>query len=565
MIKRDDITHEVAEQMARECIVTEELSDYATTKLGQIPREISMFLSDKDYLVMPYFIAKKYGYKPINPCWSQRFFRNNESIIEPSFTGKFRPLQVDWVKKIIKFLDDTGSCVVGLPPGYGKTIIGAFLINLYLLLGCVVCKQTKVKDGWINTFKKVLPNAKVWVVGENDHKYKCVINDVETYSGFDIILCMMERVKKIPDSIKIQVGTLLIDEVHTVATNGQKTTFLGFAPKYVIFESATFKASTFWKLAAVCSGEHGVFKVSDIPHYVFAVKTGMTGTYSSKNGNIISSSVHKDLLQNKMRMNIALSIIYNHAAYRKIISLQRLTQSIEDFKQAIKDLGISADSLYGSANQYTQSQVIVGTVQKMGTGFDEENACSDFGKIPIKSNTLLIMNSILSEYLYYQCVGRVMRTLDEVPAIIYLIDENPTIQNHFNKTRKFIKECNGTIIYVDYRDKFIPMKTIRYQHDFCPLTFFRILSNDEYKDLFEYGIFIGNIEEQKHGYIILQSTDMVNYYLEKTFNKRKCYVLELQQCNLFKNSDGTLVQQNGILFCKHSIFKKNIVNVTKYK
>ena len=572
-IHRDSISHEVAERMATECIITEEIDDYAKG-LGTQPRELLMFKKDKSgqYFIVPAFIARKYGYQPINPFWKQTFFSELDNLekINPNFTGTFRDYQIELIPQIIKYIQETCSCVVGLPPGYGKTIIAAYLIHLCKYLAIVICKQSKVFEGWKTTFAKVLPDARIWIVGENDHLFRRNINGKIVYEGFHIILCMNERIEHIPDFVKYEVGTLVIDEVHTIATYSQVDTFLGFSPKYIIFESATFESSTFWRMAAACSGEHGVFRVSNIPHYVFAVRTGIRGKVETKNGRVIPSSIQKSLLQDKLRMNIILNLIYNHIGFRKFIILQKLTEGIDEMKVMVNNLGISSDTLYGSKSDYSQSQVLIGTVQKMGTGFDEENACKNFKTNPIKSNTLIIANSILSKYLYYQCVGRVMRcasnddtSLIEIPAIIYLIDENSNTQKNFKALEPFIRESNGVIYYVDYRNVFIPVKTIRYQHFYTQSIFYKILKPEEYEDFYKYGIYIGNKEEQENKYVLLQTSESVAHYKNLICPNTPCFILTLQYCNLYTYPNGIPYFVNGILFCKHSIFMRNVIAVNR--
>lgn len=536
----------------KECIVIEELDDYKKSQ-GYMPKIVNMFSKDSsgNYLIIPSAVAKKYGFQNINPFHRKiSYIKNGERY--PKFTGVLRDYQLDVIPKIRRNLQIFESVIIGLPPGAGKTIItNSFIVELEYLT-CVICKQIKVKDGWIKTFEKTSPGLRIWIVGENNP------------SEYDVILCMNERIDKIPESVKIQVGTLIVDEVHTISTPSQKMTFLGFSPKYIIFLSATFKASNFYKMSELCSGNHGVYIRSKTPHYVFAIRTGCRGSAElNKKGGIIPSSISKSLLANKLRLNIILNLIYNHIGFRKIIVMQRLTEGIDGLQEGVTNLGITCDTLYGTKKNYYQSQVLIGTFQKIGTGFDEENACMNYEDNPTKSDTVILATSIMSIYLYYQVVGRVMmRVLDEIPAVFYLIDENSNVKRHFDGMRKEIKDTNGIIVDLDYRNIFLKPTKLKFQPSFTQGNFYKVLNLTEYKEFYNYGIFIGSKEEQDGKYITLQSEESVQYYRNKLCNNTTAFILEVTYCNLYCNN-GFPYYENGLLYCKHSIFQKNVLNVIK--
>lgn len=555
-VHRDNIDVKTGENIYKECTIVEELDQYNISK-GHEPRAVLMFKKDstKQFFLIPYRIAVKYGFKQNNPYWKQIVHvyidENGNNRYLPQFTGDFRDYQKEVIPEIIECMQKNNTVIIGLPPGWGKTIIAAYLIWLIGLLAVVIVKQERVYIGWQKTFKKVLPQARVWLVGDEPMPEK-----------FDIILCMNERTHHVPFYIKMQVGTLIIDEAHTISTYTQVDTFLDWAPKYVILETATLKASTFWRMSAAVAAEDGVFRISKVPYNFYVVRTGVFGDQKRNvNGDLISASVQRSLIQNLTRTKIVQSIIYNHVNYRKFICLQTVTQDIDENIIRFNHLGISCDTLWGDKKTYSQSQVLFGTYGKISTGFDEENSCDNYWIIPVKSNTMIFINSVLSPWLLIQAMGRCMRTLDEVPAFIFLLDDNSNVKNHLKANEWLIKLTNGNIIYVDFKQPFIPMsKGYIFQTIYMPGQYYKILYSHEYNDFLQFGFYIGNDTERAGGYIMMQTAESVMYYKNLMCPKTKCYILTVHMCN-FHITNGNITQKDGIVFCLHSIFLKNIIRV----
>lgn len=555
-VHRDKIDKETATAIYKECTIIEELSQFDKMN-GKLPDRVLMFNKDEtgQYFKIPYRIARNYGFVQDNPNWRQIVFpvKQTDGTVKllPEFTGSFRDYQVEVMPEIIECLQKHNTVIIGLPPGWGKTIIAAYLIQKIGLLPIIIIKQSKVYQGWQKTFAKVLPGARVWCVGNN--------NPAE----YDIILCMNERLKIIPTSVKKQVGVLIIDETHTIATKSQISTFLDFQPKYTIFETATLKASSFWRMAATVSGEDGVFRISKIPYNFYVINTGIEGEGISKNGKLIPSSVQKSLIENKQRKRIIQNIIFNHVGYRKFICLQTVTAEIDENIKYLNNLGITCDTLWGSKNSYNQSQVLFGTYGKISTGFDEENACDDYWTLPVKSDTGIFVNSVLSPYLLIQSMGRCMRTMDEVPAFVFLLDNNKNIKNHLNSNKWLIELTNGKIINADYRTPFIPVnpqKGIKFSFFVNQGIYFKIMKNHEYSEFYESGIFAGNDEEKKSGLIMLQTSESLMYYKQIICPVTPCFYLTLQYINLYM-VDGIVINNNGLVYAKHPLFFKHMISV----
>ena len=207
-INCNSVDRETGETIYKECLIVEELSDYDKRK-GKQPQRLLMFKKDStgQFFIVPYRIARKFGYHQNNSFWRQIVnavsMPDGSTKFEPEFTGTFRDYQIEIIPEIIECLKKNNTVIIGLPPGWGKTIIAAYLIWMIGLLPIVIVKQTKVYQGWQKTFKKVLSNARVWLVGDEPMPAK-----------FDIILCMNERIHYISEKVRKEVGVLIVDETH---------------------------------------------------------------------------------------------------------------------------------------------------------------------------------------------------------------------------------------------------------------------------------------------------------------------------------------------------------------
>ena len=106
------------------------------------------------------------------------------------------------------------------------------------------------------------------------------------------------------------------------------------------------------------------------------------------------------------------------------------------------DGGPSVSTLYGSQKKYSNADILIGTTKKIGTGFDEANACSDFKGKP--SNVLVMVNTCKEWQTKDQFFGRIMRS--DNPMIVWLYDDIPILDRHFKGLKKDIEATGGTII-----------------------------------------------------------------------------------------------------------------------
>ncbi|MCZ6910909.1 MAG: hypothetical protein O7C56_08490, partial [Rickettsia endosymbiont of Ixodes persulcatus] len=313
-----------------------------------------------------------------------------------------------------------------------------------------IYNRIQIGKGWFKEIKTICPDCIIW---DTENPYP------ERHPH--IIISMETKAIRLPEWYRLKIGTLIIDEVDTFCTVKRKELFLGFQPKYTIFETATLeKENGLHRIATMISGENGVFEISDTPYYVFVVKTNIMGAEVKGKSGLVTAHTQKSLINNKIRQDIVIDIIKKNL-HRKFICMRRIKDGIEEFVEKIRSNGISADCLYGSKKKYSQSHVLVGTLSKMGYGFDEANACEDYYTNPERSNVMIIENSIKRAFLFEQAKGRLrvdkktVITNENKPVIIWLMDENASVFNHFTSIIPWIRKTNGEILWFEDHTKLI--------------------------------------------------------------------------------------------------------------
>ena len=351
------------------------------------------------------------------------------------FTGTLKDNQLELVPTFEKHLDSIGTTIVGLYPGAGKTIIGAYLAAKKKVL-CIVFIHLSVQlPQWKNTFEKVT-NAKVWTVGDPSSdklydygKHPC-----------DIIICMEERLSKIPRDIVSKIGMVIIDEAHAFCTPSRIPCWLTIQPKYLILETATLKRpdDAMERMAYACAGNWGVFLKSQKNFDVYPIKTGIVADNKLLEKNW--STFLMNLLMNEQRDKQILELVHRNKQ-RKILILTPRKEHVEHLASLLKAKGYTVSTFYGSADTYKDAPILIGTFSKIGTAFDEETFCTTFNGIRLE--IAILVTTIKKPTALEQSLGRVMRS--QSPETYILLDESSIINNHWYIMNWWFKEytnCN---------------------------------------------------------------------------------------------------------------------------
>lgn len=419
---------------------------------------------------------------PINPKDYENSLITNESITKADFEfkGSLREYQTDFYKELSErkiLSNNIPSALVDVFPGFGKTIVGSKSSADIGLLTCVLTPLKFLETSWVNVYKN-LTNARVWIVGDkkstkefddlwlnleklidSDEEAKKMIKsktDVKywTSKGYsniyvpDVIICMVERVDSIPKELIHRIGLLIIDEAHMFCTSNRIEQIFKFFPKYVIALTATpVRSDGRNKFLEYLVGSDCQITRLPPPYKVIRILTGLKydiakkSMYNSRTHEYMETNdfsgyltqIQKDKSRNEMIAKICKKLIEYD---RKIILMCRFKEHVSNISKELFSLNIKNDYVMGTKAKYKDSTVLLGTMSKMGTGFDEANVCEDFKGV--KSDTLILTSSVKETAQLYQLMGRVFRS--ENPLIIFLHDEFDVCKKHWAVNKKLLND-----------------------------------------------------------------------------------------------------------------------------
>jgi superfamily II DNA or RNA helicase len=354
-------------------------------------------------------------------------YKRRERTIFPltklKFGGELRPEQKEVKTEAIAILNKTGSVILSMYCGFGKTITS---INLACSIGfktLIIVNKIVLMQQWEESIKLFCPTASVQKIKPGCVKWDCdfyIINAINT--------------EKMGEEFFSDIGTVIVDEAHLIMAETISKSLHSLHPRYLIGLTATpYRPDGLDALLTFYFGEDKIIRSLHREHLVYKVMTGFKptielGANGRVNWGVVLDSQSKDVERNELIIRIITKF-----KQRNFLVLVKRVEQGEMLVRRLREIGEDVTSLIGSNQSFeVSSRILVGTCSKVGTGFDHP-----------KLDTLL-MAADVEEY-FIQYLGRCMRTRESTPIVFDLVDDYSILTKHYNTRKKIYEQHGGTI------------------------------------------------------------------------------------------------------------------------
>ena len=417
---------------------------------------VHMYMVKDGMLHLPYTFAKNYFLAPERQDrgdWEKYFAQKKYPLLFPdgkegNFKGVLRDYQVEPYKKAKKYIKKHKTVTLEFYPSFGKTFFGSIFswyLNAYTV---VLVHRETIADAWVKTYKTFLniPDSEIVLVDKNI----CNSKRGQTKSPADqgkIFICMEQRWKYIPEKIRKSIKLLVIDEAHTFCAPSKVNPLLFLEPEYIISLTATTERvddGLETMIETIC-GNHSVVKDNDKPFKFYVINTGLKFDIEgdkNKFGELLEKQT-----KSEERNSIIIDLIKRHS-HLKTMFVGKRKEHCEYMMKTLSESGLECSALFGTIKKCESKNILIGTDSKMGTGFDEANACLNYDGEP--SELLIVCHSYKKRSTFIQVIGRSWRSKN--PKVVVFCDSTKIVQNHIRSMKTWAQEVMGEVIVVKTKD-----------------------------------------------------------------------------------------------------------------
>jgi hypothetical protein len=370
---------------------------------------------DEGTLSLPYDVGIKFEQALGVLEYIQGKTRKLRGVMKKEFT--LREEQIPIFKQIMDYLEQTNVVCIEAHTGFGKTALCiAASMNFPGPIVTFVDGQS-ARNAWRFSFERIT------------HLHVVDLGEVSAVPpNADVYIVTHGTMSKLPASISLSVGTLIVDEFDTFKTDKRLALFRYVLPSKIIICSATY--NTIARVLSKCfTGNSRVIKKYDGPLCINKVATPFIPECTKRGKYLDWKNYVRSLIDNERRNELICGII-EQCSERKVI----VGTESESHARHLHKLIPNSSLFIGSAKSFTEARVLIGTYQKLGRGMDEESYCT--GTFSGVRSTVLINATPISGNedvaRLNQFLGRILRQQDPsaigdarwplCPTVYHLID-----------------------------------------------------------------------------------------------------------------------------------------------
>jgi hypothetical protein len=437
--------------------------------LGEAPTTIIMALLDGDYFHVPYFFGRKFFTRPLNVA---------RHPVDITCRVSLRPSQAPIIEEALKQLVQHGTTHIVAPPGEGKTVLGTTLIAKLGEKALIVLPRKALIPQWASVLSSLFI-AKVSIVPTGH------VTDMMQFemSLADVIITTARRFVKIRSSTVDAIGTVVLDESHMLCVAEALPCLLRPTPRYLVACTATpNRKDGLYNMIRCLTGLHEARGGTHPMMTVIKINTGIEHPVKRRrDGGLDYTALLTSQLMNEERNLLILDICrrFVTSEERAFIVTRRIDHG-NVLKETLRLEGRSVDRFMQDDDSFEDCDILIGTDQKMGTGFDEASYRREGGAVAsrvakakkakapggsqapapgsgatprefIPRRIMIIAHSINNREGVEQVTGRVYR--HSRPVIFDPVDANGVFQNHWHHTREpYYRQKNAHIIEIEASD-----------------------------------------------------------------------------------------------------------------
>lgn len=347
----------------------------------------------------------------------------------PSVDFKFSAQLYDTQKEIqssaIKNMNNTGSYIIAAYPGFGKSITSISIMSKIKLRTLIIVNRVVLVEQWKAALEDFCPGIFVEYITA-----KSVILDGNPP---DVMIMNAINVRKKDPSFYTGVGFVIVDEIHLIMSRVLSQSLQMITPRYLLGLSATpYRVDGLNSLITFFFGSEKTHIPLYHKHKVYKVNTGFSPKIDRTSGHLNWGAVIESQANNIERNELIISIVKKFKDRVFLILSKRVDQANYIF-QRLQEEKEDVTSLIGSQQTFErESRILIGITSKVGTGFNHPRLDS------------LILACDIVEY-FVQYLGRIIRKRDSDVLVFDLVDNNRTLEKHFQERVKVYSEAGGEI------------------------------------------------------------------------------------------------------------------------